>query len=163
MKVLGIDPGTARVGWGVVEEVNGNLKSEEFGTIETSAKRKLENRLEEIFHQVSDIIKKTSPDIVAIEEIFYCKNQKTVIAVSQARGVIILAAAMREIEISEHTPMQVKEAVVGYGRAEKNQVQEMVKAILKLETIPRLDDTADALAVAICCINSAKLTNLIGK
>jgi len=161
MKVLGIDPGTARVGWGAVEEKEGELISEKFGTIETSPKLKIEKRLEEIFHQISAIIKSENPDIVAVEEIFYCKNQKTVIAVSQARGVIILAAAMQGKEIHEHTPMQVKEAVVGYGKAEKKQVQEMVKAILGLESIPKLDDTADALAVAICCLNSAKLTNLI--
>lgn len=160
MKILGIDPGTGRVGWGIIQIQNSNLKSQNFGIIETEPNSPIEGRLEKIYNQISGIIKKENPDIVAIEEIYFFKNQKTVIGVSQSRGVIVLACKKLKKKICAYTPLQVKEAVVGYGRAEKRQVQEMVKAILGLKEKPRPDDVADALAVAICCANSVKMEKL---
>ena len=147
---LGIDPGFALVGWGVVEGIRDKLKTKAYGCIETDKNIPLEKRLDIVFKELVKIIKKYTPDVVAIEEIFFFKNAKTVISVSQARGVIILAAEQSKIPIQEFTPLQVKQTICGYGKADKTQVQKMIKMILKLETIPKPDDTADALAVAVC-------------
>lgn len=161
MKILGIDPGTGRVGWGVIESKKEKIKSQNFGIIETTPHAPIEERLEKIYQKISAIIDKEQPDIVAIEEIFFFKNQKTVISVSQSRGVIVLAAKTAGKKIYSYTPLQVKESVVGYGRAEKNQVQEMVKMILHLKEKPKPDDIADALAIAICCANSIKMQSIL--
>jgi len=155
MKVMGIDPGIGRVGWGIVTEdiKTGDLKSLGYGLIETKVGEKEERRLQQIYDQVCGIIKKEKPDLVAVEKLFFFKNHKTAFTVSQARGVIILAIADCQKKICHYTPLQVKQAVTGYGRATKTQVQEMVKVILKLKEIPKPDDVADALAIAICAAN----------
>ena len=145
MKILGVDPGTARLGWGVIDdEVMVSC-----GCLETQAGLSEEIRLRILFDQLTKIIKKFKPEAVAVEKLFFFKNQTTVIPVAQSRGVILLAAAQNNLPVFSYTPLQIKQAVTGYGRAEKNQVQQMVKSILKLKTIPRPDDAADALAVAL--------------
>jgi crossover junction endodeoxyribonuclease RuvC len=155
MKILGIDPGVATTGYGVVEYDNNRLTAVDFGSIITSPKKQLPERLKEIYNSVSKLIRKHRPDEIAVEEIFFAKNMKTAISVSEARGVILLAAAKNRMDsVKEYTPMQVKMAVVGYGRAEKPQVQQMVKVLLALKEIPKPDDTADALAIAICHAHS---------
>ena len=150
MIVLGIDPGTASTGWGVVE-LNGNrLKSSGHGCIVTSAKEQNHVRLRRIHEEALVLMKRFKPDVVAIEELFVNVNVKTALAVGQARGVLILAAADLDLAPFEYSPLQIKMAVTGYGRASKLQVQEMTKVLLGLERIPQPDHAADALAVAIC-------------
>jgi len=150
MKILGIDPGTAICGWGVIEMQNCHFRLIDYGVIETRAGVCQSERLGLIFEILSDIIDKNRPEAIAVEELFFFKNLKTVIKVSEARGVITLCARKKSLAFFEYTPLQVKQALVGYGRADKNQVQQMVRSILKLEKIPKPDDAADALAVAIC-------------
>ncbi len=150
MVILGIDPGLAIVGWGVLEYVNGRFHVLGFGSIRTEAKTPVEDRINQIYDGMNTIIEKYKPDVMAIEELFWNTNQKTGISVAEARGVILLAAYKRGLQIYEYTPLQVKQAVVGYGRAEKKQVIMMVTSILKLAKPPKPDDTADALAIAIC-------------
>ena len=150
MVILGIDPGLAIVGWGVLEYVNGRFHVLGFGSIRTEAKTPVEDRINQIYNGMNTIIEKYKPDVMAIEELFWNTNQKTGISVAEARGVILLAAYKRGLQIYEYTPLQVKQAVVGYGRAEKKQVIMMVTSILKLAKPPKPDDTADALAIAIC-------------
>ncbi len=153
--ILGIDPGFAIVGYGLLEKKEDNsLKVIDYGVIRTAPKHSFPIRLESIYKNLSKIIDKYKPTKMAVEELFFAKNVKTAIEVGQARGVIILTGIQANIPISEFTPLQIKQAVVSYGRAEKKQVQEMVKLLLSLKTIPRPDDAADALAVAICCANS---------
>ena len=149
MKILGIDPGTATTGYGLIEANQDDLSCLHYGVIVTAANTKDEDRLAIIYSELEDILKEYKPDAVAIEKIFFFKNPKTVIPVSQARGVMLLAITKQNIPIFEFTPLQVKTAVTGYGRAQKKQVQEMVKNLLQLEKIPRPDDAADALAIAI--------------
>jgi crossover junction endodeoxyribonuclease RuvC len=161
MKILGIDPGTARIGWGVIASDEDQVKSLGFGLIKTHQATSPEKRLEHIFRQVSAIIISEKPDLVAIERLFFCRNVTTAMSVSEARGVILLAASINKIEIAEYTPMQIKEAVTGYGRADKKQVTEMVKMILKLKEGPKIDDTADALGVAICASGAVKFEKKI--
>lgn len=160
-RILGIDPGTATVGWGVVEEANGKLKSVAHGHISTSPKDDPATRLKEIHNDLQEIIKKYQPDEASVEKLFFFKNQKTIIEVAQARGVILLTLSQKISTIGEYTPLQVKQALTGYGRAEKNQVQQMVKSILQLKEIPKPDDVADALALAICHIHSSRATRAI--
>jgi crossover junction endodeoxyribonuclease RuvC len=160
MKILGIDPGTATTGWAIVEERGGNLKAAAYGCIVTSPKKSTANRLCETSSDIEKIIKKYKPQETAVEDIFFFKNLKTAVKVSQARGAILLTLEKHKVKISEYTPLQVKQAITGYGRAEKKQIQLMVKNILKLKNIPRPDDTADALAIAVCHIHSRKLNNL---
>ena len=148
--ILGIDPGLAIVGWGVIEYKGNKFKVLGFGSVQTPSSMKTEDRLVEIFEDINDIIKKYKPDCMAVEELFWNTNQTTGIRVSEARGVILLCAAKLGIPIYEYTPLQVKQAVVGYGRAEKKQVISMVTMLLKLEKPPKPDDTADALAIAVC-------------
>ncbi len=155
MIILGIDPGYAIVGWGILEYNGVNFKTISYGAINTSAGVDFPLRLEHIYDALSVIIAKYKPECVAIEKLFFQNNQKTAIDVGQARGVIVLAAQKAGIEISEYTPLQVKQSVVGYGKAEKHQVMEMTRAILKLKEVPKPDDTADALAIAICHGHSA--------
>lgn len=150
MIILGIDPGYAIVGCGVIEYVNNHFRVIEYSAITTTAGMPFNRRLEVIYDGVDEIIKRTHPDALSIEKLFFNSNQKTVIDVGQARGVIMLAAQKNNLPAFEYTPLQVKQSVVGYGRAEKKQVQEMTKMILHLEKIPKPDDVADALAMAIC-------------
>src|SRR3989344_1512946 len=149
MVILGIDPGIARCGWGAIESQKSKVKSQKYGCIETEAGVKTEKRLKNIYDLITKIIKDYKPDVLAIEELFFNTNAKTAFAVGQARGVVLLAAAENNVSIAIYTPLQVKIAVTGYGRAEKNQVGQMVKVLLKLKEIPKPDDVADALAVAL--------------
>jgi len=149
MIILGLDPGTATTGFGIIEATQDELSCLHYGTITTEANTKDENRLMIIYSELENLLKEYKPEAVAIEKIFFFKNPKTVMPVSQARGVMLLAAAKQNIPIFEFTPLQVKIAVTGYGRAQKKQVQEMVKNLLNLEKIPKPDDAADALAIAI--------------
>lgn len=150
MVILGIDPGYAIIGWGVLEYKNNHFSVVDFGAITTKAGEYFPERLSKIYNELNDIIHKYKPQVMSMEKIFYNSNAKTVIDVSQARGVITLAAYENGLEIAEYTPLQVKQSVVGYGRAEKKQVQEMTRTILGLDKVPKPDDTADALAMAIC-------------
>lgn len=150
MIILGIDPGYAIVGFGVLEYKNNHFSVIDYGAITTDAGTPFNRRLEYIYDQLTELLQKYKPDAMSIEKLFYNSNAKTVIDVSQARGVIMLAAQKCGVPAFEYTPLQVKQSVVGYGRAEKKQVQEMIKRILFLEKVPKPDDTADALAMAIC-------------
>ena len=154
MVILGIDPGLAIVGWGVIEYNGGRIRPIAYGSIQTPSTAKTEDRLVEIYGQMEKLIEKYKPDCLSVEELFWNTNQTTGIRVSEARGVILLSAAKKDIPIYEYTPLQVKQAVVGYGRAEKKQVISMVTMLLKLENPPKPDDTADALAVAVCHAHS---------
>lgn len=154
LRVLSIDCGTAIVGWAVLDEEFNNLTHVESGAIQTSKNDDMSLRLKQIFEELSKIIDKYKPSVMAIEDIFYFKNQKTIISVSQARGVIILSGKLKNLEIFGYTPLQVKSAVTGYGRAEKDQVAFMVGKILKLKEVPKLDDITDAIAVGICHLNT---------
>jgi crossover junction endodeoxyribonuclease RuvC len=160
MKILGIDPGIGRCGWGVLETRNSKLEVKGFGCIETSSKKAIPERLQEIYQEITRIIKVHQPDALAIEELFFNTNAKTAFVVGQARGVILLAAAQHNLEIAIYTPLQVKLALTGYGRAEKPQVGQMVKVLLSLKEVPKPDDTADALAIAITHAFSAKTARL---
>lgn len=157
MIILGIDPGIGRCGWGIITINNSQLTVNNYGCVETSAKQNTEKRLVEIHEQIESLIKKYKPDVLAIEELFFNTNSKTAFVVGQARGVILLAAAKNKISVAIYTPLQVKMALTGYGRADKNQIGQMVKVILRLEKIPKIDDTSDALAVAITHAFSAKM------
>ena len=150
MIILGIDPGLAIVGWGVIEKKGSAFKALAYGQITTPAKTDVDYRLMQIFEGMNSIIKKYSPDAMAVEELFFNTNITTGIAVAEARGVILLSARLAGVPIAEYTPLQVKQAVVGYGRAEKKQVISMVTSLLGLGTPPKPDDTADALAIALC-------------
>lgn len=152
--ILGIDPGLAIVGWGVIEYKGNKFTTIGYGSIQTPSTMPTEMRLVEIFKSVNKLLEKYKPDCMAVEELFWNTNQTTGIRVSEARGVILLCAAQIGVPIYEYTPLQVKQAVVGYGRAEKNQVISMVTMLLKLEKPPKPDDTADALAIAMCHAHS---------
>lgn len=155
MIILGIDPGLAIVGWGVIESVRGNLRPIAYGAITTPAHTDIEARLLMIANDLEAIIEKYKPDEMAVEELFFNTNITTGIAVAEARGVILCTAHKLGVAISEYTPLQVKQAVVGYGKAEKHQVIAMVTSILKLKQVPKPDDTADAVAIAICHAQSS--------
>jgi len=150
MVILGIDPGYAIVGFGVVRYEGSRFSVLDYGAVTTEAKLPMNERLEMIYDRVSEIMRRFEPAALAIEKVFYNSNAKTVIDVSQARGVLVLAAQKHGLGVFEYTPLQVKQSVVGYGRAEKKQVQEMIKILLNLEEIPKPDDAADALAMAVC-------------
>jgi crossover junction endodeoxyribonuclease RuvC len=150
MIILGIDPGLAIVGWGVLEYQNTRFRPLAYGSINTPAGMETAQRLALIHRDLCAIIDKFKPTQMAVEELFFTKNITTGIRVAEARGVILMTGQERGLDLAEYTPMQVKQAVVGYGGAEKKQVQMMVKTILKLEKMPKLDDTADALAIAVC-------------
>jgi crossover junction endodeoxyribonuclease RuvC len=156
MIIIGIDPGTANTGFGVIK-VTGTKKKRIikqlcYGTIKTLAGEKQEKRLKKIYLEISRLLKKYSPDILAIERLYFFKNLKTAMPVSEARGVILLAAVKKNIEIKQFTPLQVKMMVCGYGRTEKKDLQKMVEKILKIKKPIRPDDAADALAIALCCL-----------
>ena len=158
MRILGIDPGLAIVGWAVLDSDRGQIRPVAFGAITTPAHTSVESRLLIIKNDLETVIEKYQPEEMAIEELFFNTNITTGITVAEARGVILCTAHARGIKISEYTPLQVKQAVVGYGKAEKHQVISMVTSILKLKKPPKPDDTADAVAIAIChsqCAGSA--------
>lgn len=160
LRVLGIDPGTAIVGWAVLEEEGGKVRSVAHGHISTCKDNSVSCRLLEVADDLEKIIKKYKPKEASVEDLFFFKNAKTVIKVSQARGAILLTLEKFGVIINEYTPLQVKQALTGYGRAEKSQIQQMTKQILKLKEIPKPDDTADAIAVALCHLNSRKIRNI---
>jgi crossover junction endodeoxyribonuclease RuvC len=162
MAVIGIDPGTALTGYGIVEEnSNGELITLGFGVIETSKNDTSHNRLLTIYTELEDVLSLYRPESSAVERLFFQKNTKTALAVGQARGVILLSLAKAGIEISEYNPVEIKQAITGYGQASKKQIQEMVKILLRLDSIPQPDDAADALAIAICHIHSRKMASLV--
>ncbi len=150
LRILGIDPGYAIVGYGIVDYAACSFAAVGFGAITTEAGEKFPKRLKSIYSDMLYVIEKYSPEALAIERLYFNTNTTTAIDVAQARGVILLAAEEKGIPIFEYTPLQVKQAVTGYGKAEKHQVMEMVKNLLKLKSVPKPDDTADALALAIC-------------
>lgn len=152
--ILGVDPGIADTGFGVVEVLdNGSLVCLDYGSIKTKAKTDLADRLEILSTELEKIIKKYKPKVISIEELFFCNNAKTALIVGQARGVVLLTAKKNKLIIKEFTPLQIKQAVSTYGQASKGQVQRMVKMILNLKEIPKPDDAADGLAAAICASN----------
>jgi crossover junction endodeoxyribonuclease RuvC len=161
MRVLGVDPGTATTGYGLVESDNGALSLRACGAIITPAGRPLPERLVVLYQELSRLIAQHQPDAVAVEELFFQKNARTALAVGQARGVVLLAAAQAGLPVHEYTPLQVKDAVVGYGKASKDQVQQMVALLLGLATPPQPDDAADAVAVAICHCSAARMMTLL--
>ena len=160
MIILGIDPGFAITGYGIIKQVGNRFQVIDYGAITTLAGVPLPKRLLTLTLELESIISRYQPDVVAVEELFFCNNAKTAIAVGHGRGVAVTAAARAGIEVYEYTPMQVKQAVVGYGRASKAQIQQMVKAILGLAEIPKPDDVADALAVAICHANTSQFSDM---
>jgi len=159
MLVLGIDPGTATTGFGLVKYERGREILVRYGVIKTSPDMDMPQRLVKINREYNDLLDEHHPDAVAIEQIFHHKNAKTVITVAQSRGVLLMTAAAREIEIAEYTPLQVKQAVTGFGNADKRQVQIMVQKILAIDKIPKPDDAADALAIALCHLHSYRIGN----
>ena len=156
MRILGIDPGFAIVGFGVVDYVGNKFSVVDFGVVTTKAGEDIFDRLKQVYDGISEIIARIKPDCVAIEELFFNTNTTTALKVAEARGILILAAMNAGIPVFEYTPLQVKQAVTGYGRADKNQVQQMIKILLNLEKIPKPDDAADALAIAICGAHSIR-------
>lgn len=157
MRIMGIDPGIAIAGFGIIDQNGSQLTAIQYGSIQTKAELSTPRRLKQIYDACMQLLDEYKPDVVAVEKLFFNRNVTTAFTVGQARGVIILAAETAGVEVTEYTPLQVKQAVVGYGKAEKQQMQEMVKMLLALSAIPRPDDVADALGVAICEAHSAKL------
>lgn len=155
MKILGIDPGYAILGYGIIEKTGNRFKVGRYGAITTDASMPMTERLEYLYDSLREIIDEERPDVASVEQLFFNTNAKTAILVGQARGVAVLACVKGGLEVEEYTPLQIKQALVGYGRADKKQVQMMVKTILNLREIPKPDDTADALAAAICHAHSA--------
>lgn len=150
MKILGIDPGTATTGFGLIEKEGQKLVKLDYGVISTLKTMPMPERLEMLYKDLTELVKSHKPESVAVEKLFFTNNITTAMSVSQARGVVLLVAQQQKVKIAEYTPLQVKMSVTGYGQAQKKQVQEMVKRILKLSVIPKPDDAADALAIAIC-------------
>ena len=163
MRILGIDPGFGRIGWGIVEKQASDWQVVAYGCIETSAKDDFVSRIDELNKQLKKIIEEFKPDLSAVEELFFYKNLKTAIKVGQARGVILLTLCQAKIPIEEFTPLQIKQALTGYGRAEKTQIQYMVNMILKLNQKKLQDDAADALAVALTAGQNLKYRELLNK
>jgi len=159
MVILGVDPGTARLGWGIVKDEKGNQTAGKYGLLETKAGLSDARRLLILFNDFTKLLKSKKPDAVAVEDLFFFKNKKTVIKVSQARGIILLAAEKLNLPSFSYSPLQIKMAVTGYGKADKRQVQQMVKSILNLDSIPKPDDTADALAVGLTHAFTHKMKN----
>lgn len=151
MRIIGIDPGTGILGFGVIDSsAQGGFKLVDAGVIKTPVRQADSKRLKTIFEELGVIIKQHEPEVIAVEKLFFAQNVTTAMKVAQARGVVLLLGEQNGLSLFEYTPLQIKQAVTGYGKAEKRQVQEMVKTILKLDDIPKPDDCADALAVAIC-------------
>ena len=151
MRILGIDPGTGIVGFGIIDLIKGNATFIDAGVITTPAHQADSDRLITIYEDLEDIISQQKPDVMAVEKLFFIRNITTAMSVSQARGVVLLLGRQQKLQLFEYTPLQIKQAVTGYGKADKKQIQEMVKVILRLPNIPKPDDAADALATAICC------------
>lgn len=151
MRILGIDPGTGRLGFGVIDAVKGKLTLVDAGVVTTPAHTPTNERLEDIFDSLTEIIKQTRPDRMAIEKLFFARNVTTAMSVAEARGVALLVGQKARLPIEEYTPMQIKQAITGYGKADKKQMQEMVRLQLGLKEVPKPDDAADALAAAIMC------------
>jgi crossover junction endodeoxyribonuclease RuvC len=149
--ILGIDPGLADTGFGLIEKNGQKLKFITCGTFKTKAKTDFNERLKQIHQQLNDLIKKFKPGVVAIEQLFFCKNVKTALQVGQARGVCLLTVQQHQLPCYEYTPLQIKQALTGYGRAEKKQICQMVKILLNIKELPKSDDATDALAIAITC------------
>ena len=163
MLVLGVDPGTAITGYGLVRDAprEGQLQAVAYGAITTPSDWALPQRLQKIYRDLSALIREHGPAEGAVEQLFFSRNVKTALAVGQARGVVLLALADGGLAVHEYTPLQVKQSVVGYGRAEKTQVQELVRLLLGLKVRPQPDDAADALAIAICHLHSARMMALM--
>ncbi|MDM8532668.1 crossover junction endodeoxyribonuclease RuvC [Anaerolineales bacterium HSG25] len=161
MRVIGIDPGTAITGWGIVEERMQSLNMVAYGVVTTPAKTPLPERLQTIYQELTAVIAEWNPDLSAIEELFFSKNAKTALSVGHGRGVAMLTLANANLPITEYKPLEIKQAITGHGGATKPQIQQMVKLLLELDDIPRPDDAADALAVAICHLHSARLRALV--
>jgi crossover junction endodeoxyribonuclease RuvC len=159
--VLGIDPGTAITGYGLVHEQDDGLSLVECGVVTTPSSQPLPERLQMIYRGLSDVVRRFEPEEAAVEELFFSRNVRTALSVGQARGVALLALADAGLPIYEYKPLEVKQAVAGYGGADKRQVQEMVRMLLNLERVPQPDDAADAVAVAVCHIHSARMAALI--
>lgn len=155
MRILGIDPGYAILGWGVIDVVGNKFSVVDYGSILTDTSMEMPARLQVLYNGLTELIHKYKPDDASIEQLFFNSNAKTAILVGEARGVAVLACANGNLNIGEYTPLQIKQALVGYGRADKKQVQYMVKTMLNLKAVPKPDDTADALAAAICHAHSA--------
>ena len=160
MKILGIDPGLGRAGWAVIDENKGRISAINYGCIETSSKSSEAERIKILYAQLIKIIEKYKPDILSVEKLFFNKNVKTALSVGQARGAIILAGVNKGLIVEEYTPLQVKIAVAGYGRADKNQVGQMVKSSFNLKSVPQPDDAADALAIALTHAVSFRIRDL---
>ena len=158
MRILGIDPGYGITGYSIIDYIGNKFKLIDSGAIKTDSKMSFPLRLSEIYTDLNTIIDEFQPDAISVEELFFNNNAKTAINVAQARGVILVVGCQRGIPTYEYTPLQVKQAVVGYGRADKIQVQKMVKTILNVEKLPKLDDTTDSMAIAICHAHSAKFS-----
>lgn len=161
MRILGIDPGYAIVGFGFIDKNGSRLTPVQYGSIQTEAHTDPGQRLKDIYESVVHLIDKYQPEALAIEKLFFNRNVTTALTVAEARGVTILAAVQKGLPVAEYTPMQVKQAIVGYGKAEKKQVQEMTRMFLNLAQVPKPDDVADALAIAICHAHSSTLTDKI--
>ncbi|MBQ9016051.1 MAG: crossover junction endodeoxyribonuclease RuvC [Firmicutes bacterium] len=159
MRILGIDPGYAILGYGIIEKTGNHFQAVHYGAVTTDKDMLMPERLEHLYDELREIIDEYRPEVASIEQLYFNNNAKTAIQVGQARGVAILACVKGGIEIAEYTPLQIKQALVGYGRADKKQVQFMVKTMLNLATVPKPDDTADALAAAICHGHSADTRN----
>ncbi|CAN5621924.1 crossover junction endodeoxyribonuclease RuvC [soil metagenome] len=160
--ILGIDPGTATMGWGIIRQEGNRLRYVQHGAITTPSNWEMPRRLGRLFDGVTELVRGYRPETVAIEELFFNTNVTTGITVGQARGVAILASYKAGIEVTEYTPLQVKQAVTSYGRADKRQVQEMVRALLNLREIPKPDDAADGLAIAICHAFTSRMGGKVG-
>lgn len=151
MRILGIDPGTGILGFGVIDVEKNSMTLVDAGVIKTPVHQADSDRLETIFNELSEIITECKPTVMSVEKLFFAQNVTTAMSVSQARGVVLLLGKQHKMELHEYTPQQIKQALTGYGKAEKAQIQEMVRTILKLKSVPKPDDAADALAAAICC------------
>ncbi len=163
LRIMGIDPGIAIVGFGFIDKNGSKLTPVQYGCIQTEAHTPEEERLLHVYEGMVQLIEKYEPQMIAFEKLFFNRNVTTAMSVSQARGVAILAAAQKGLPIAEYTPMQVKQAIVGYGKAEKRQVQEMVRMFLNLQKVPKPDDVADALAVAVCHAHSYVLNSKLNE
>ncbi|MCQ2545413.1 MAG: crossover junction endodeoxyribonuclease RuvC [Clostridia bacterium] len=155
MKILGIDPGYAILGWGIIEKTGNRFRPVDYGAITTDKDMQMPERLQVLYDELREIIREYNPDVASIEKLFFNTNTTTAINVGQARGVAILACIKGNLQVAEYTPLEIKQALVGYGRADKKQIQFMVKTMLNLKEVPKPDDTADALAAAICHAHSA--------
>jgi crossover junction endodeoxyribonuclease RuvC len=163
MRVLGIDPGSETLGWGVVEGSGMKYSPVEFGVVRSSAKLPFSKRLKKIFAEVEEVIERLGPDVLSIEEAFYAANVNVAMKLGQVRGVILLLAEQRGLEIAEYAPRLIKQTVVGYGNAEKHQVGEMVRILLKLKSVPKPHDASDALAIAICHFHHSGMNSRLNR